>query len=146
MADFVFNIAKGKVAYYAGLPAASDVLRVIVLEASGLEADGTLKDYDNVSALLAGSTNEQTTMGRKSASSVTVTVNDTTNRVDVDMADITWTSASGNAVGALIVCYDASGSDADTVLLPLTKHDFTVTPNGTNIVAQIAAGGFYGAT
>ncbi len=143
MANFVFNIAKGKVAYYAGLPAASDVLRVIPLESSGLEVDGTLKDYDNVSALLAGTTNEQTTMGRKSASSVVVTVDDTNNKITVDMADITWTSASGNAVAALIVCYDASGSDADTVLLPLTKHDFTVTPNGTNIVAQIASAGFY---
>jgi hypothetical protein len=53
VADFVFNIAKGKVAYYATLPAANDALIVIPIESSGVESDATLRDYDTVSALLA---------------------------------------------------------------------------------------------
>lgn len=143
MADLVMNIALGKFVYYATLPAASDALVVIPLEASGLEADATLRDYDTVGALLAGTTNEQTTMGRKTVTSVTVTVDDTNDWVDVDIADQTWTAATGNAVGALLIAYDpATGSGTDADLIPLTKHDFTVTPDGSDITAVIAAAGF----
>lgn len=147
MADFVFNIAKGKVKYYAELPATNDALIVVPVEATGLETDATLKDYDNLSALLAGTSNEQTTMGRKTAASVVPTVDDTNDRLDVDMADITWTGATGNAVGKLVVCYDpdtTTGTDAD--LIPLTAHDFAATPDGSDLTAQIAAAGFYRAS
>ena len=65
MADIVFNIAKGKVGYYASLPAASDALIVVPIEATGIVADATMADYDTLSDLLAGASNEQTTMGRK---------------------------------------------------------------------------------
>ena len=143
MADFVFNIAKGKVGYYATLPATNDALIVVPIESSGIEADATLKDYDTLSALLAGTSNEQTTLGRKTAASVTSTPDDTNERLDADMADIVWTAGTGNAVGALVVCYDpdtTGGTDAD--LIPLTKHDFAVTPDGSDITAQIAAAGF----
>lgn len=147
MADIVFNIAKGKVAYYASLPAANDALIVVPVEATGLETDATLKDYDDLASLLAGSTNEQTTIGRKTAASVAITVDDTNDRVDIDVADITWTAATGNALGALIVCYDPDTTGGtDSTLVPLTKHGFAVTPDGTDIVATIAAAGFYRAS
>lgn len=147
MANWIANISKGRFAHYATLPATNDALIVVVLEAAGLEADATLKDYDNLALLLAGTTNEQTTMGRKTATGVTVTVNDATDLVDVDMADITWTLATGNAVGALLVCYDpdtTGGTDAD--IIPLSKHDFTITPDGTDVTATIGANGFARAT
>lgn len=148
MANFVFNIAKGKVAYYCGLPATNDQLVVVPIETSGIEADDTLNNYDDLAALLAAANNEQATMGRKLVtSSVTVTVDDTGNKVDVDMPDITWTAATGNAISALVICYDpdsTGGTDSD--LIPLTKHDFVATPDGTDIVAQIATDGFYRAS
>jgi hypothetical protein len=148
VANWVANISKGRFAYYATLPAANDALIVVVLEAAGLEADATLKDYANLALLLAGTTNEQTTMGRKTATGVTVTVNNATDLVDVDMADITWVAAAGNAVGALLVCYDpdtTGGTDAD--IIPLSKHDFTITPDGINdIVATVGVNGFARAT
>ena len=137
MANWIANISKGRFAYYATLPAANDALIVVVLEASGLEADATLKDYDTLAALLAGTTNEQTTMGRKTATGVVVTVDDALNLVDVFQNDITWAAATGNQVGALLVCYDpdtTGGTDAD--LVPLSKHDFTVTPDGSDITAD----------
>lgn len=148
MADLVMNISLGRVAYYATLPAASDALIVVPLESSGIEADATLRDYDNLSALLGGTSNEQTTMGRKTVSaSVTVTVDDTNNWVDVDMPDQVWTAASGNAVGALLVCYDGdTGAGTDANITPLTKHDFAVTPDGSDITATIATSGFYRAS
>jgi hypothetical protein len=147
MADFVFNIAKGKVKYYAELPAANDALIVVPIETAGIEADATLKDYDDLASLLAGTSNEQTTMGRKTAASVTNTVDDTNDRLDTDMADITWTGATGNAISALVVCYDPdTTTGTDSSLVPLTKHDFVATPDGSDITAQIAAAGFYRAS
>jgi len=139
MADFVFNIAKGKVKYYSELPAANDALIVIPLEASGLEADSTLKDYDDVAALLAGTTNEQTTAGRKTITSVSVTVDDTNDRVDIDFADQTWTALTGNAIGALLVAYDPdTTTGTDSTLVPLTKHDWAITPDGSDVTATVA--------
>jgi hypothetical protein len=83
-------------------------------------------------------------MGRKTvtAANITLTVDDTNNRLDVDMADITWTAATGNAISALIVCYNPTAG-ADSTLIPLTKHDFVVTPDGSDITAQINTAGFY---
>lgn len=148
MADFVFNIAKGKAAYYAGLPAASDALIVIPIEATGIEADATLKDYDDVAALLAGTSNEQSTMGRKTVSaSVTVTVDDTNDRVDVDMPDQVWTGATGNPIAALVIAYDPdTGAGTDANIIPLVKLDCALTPDGSDFTAQVAAAGFYRAS
>lgn len=133
MANLVFNVALGRVASLAALGAASDALVLVPLEASGLVADSTMRDYDTLSDLLAGASNEQTTVGRKTLASVTVTVNDTDNRVDIDAADVTWTAPTGSAVGAVVVCYDAdTGTGTDADLIPLTKHDVTWTPDGNN--------------
>ena len=144
MADIVFNIAKGKAAYYAGLPATNDALIAVPIETSGIVSDAVMRDYDNLSDLLAGASNEQTTMGRKTLASVTATVDDTNDRVDVDAADITWTGATGNPVSALVICYDPDTTGGtDTDLIPLVKLDFTATPDGTDLVAVVATAGFY---
>lgn len=145
MADLVTNVAKGRFISYAAQAEASPAnegLIAVVLEATGLEADAALQDHDTLAALLAGSSNEQTTMGRKTLSGVTVTVDDTANTAAFDAADITWTAATGNATGKLVICYDPDTTGgADSALIPLTLHDFAVTPDGTDITAQIAAAG-----
>lgn len=137
--DFVFNIAKGRLAHYASLPAANDALIAIPIEATGVEADAVLKDYDTVAAILAASTNEQTTMGRKTLASVTVTIDDTNDRVALDCADVVWVAATGNPISDILICYDpdtTGGTDAD--LIPLTWHDFIATPGGTDITATVS--------
>lgn len=154
MADFIFNIAKGRVGVLVqnvkdGSPANARLL-VMPLETTGLEADAALKDHDTLSALLAGTSNEQSTMGRKTvlAAAITLTVDDTNERLDIDMSDITWTAATGNAISALVVCYIPDGvtPGADTTVIPLSKHDFSVTPDGSDITVQIAAAGFFRAS
>jgi hypothetical protein len=148
MADGVFNIAKGKIAYYAGLPAANDALIAVLLKSSGIEADATLADHDTLSALLAATNDEAdaTNYVRKTLASVTVTVDDTNNRVDLDFADPVWTTlggASNNTIAKLVVCYDpdtTGGTDAD--LVPLTHHDFSVTTDGTDVTGSVASAGF----
>jgi len=154
MADFVFNISKGRVASYVqniedGSPANSRI-KIIPIETSGIETDATLKDYNDLAALLAGTSNEQTTMGRKTwaAADLVITVDDSGEKVDIDSTDITWTGATGNAISALITVYFPDGvtPGADSTGIPLTKHDFVVTPDGSDIVAQLAAAGFFRAS
>ena len=138
MADLVFNIAKGRVKAYAELPAANDALIVIPIEAAGLETASTLKDYDDVAALLAGTTNEQTTWGRKTITSVSIVVDDTNDRTDIDIAGQVWTAATGNAVGGLLIAYDPDTTGGtDSSLVPLTYHDFPITPDGSDVTATI---------
>jgi hypothetical protein len=149
MSDFVFNQAKGKIAYYAGLPATSDALIVVLLKSSGLEADSVLKDYDDLASLLAAANDEAdfTNYARKTVTaSVTVTVDDTNDRVDMDMPDQTWTAAGGasnNTLGKLLICYDGdTGAGTDSAIIPLTAHDFTATTDGSDLQAVLAAAGF----
>ena len=140
MADGVFNIAKGRVAEKV----ADDNTKLVVVLLSAAEADATLQDYDDMSALLGAAGNTEATFtnyARKVSTDTdgTVTVDDTNNRVDVDMPDITWTSAGGatnNTLVKLIGAYNQGAGDAN--LVPLTHHDFAVTTDGSDLTAQIA--------
>lgn len=143
MTEFVPNIALGKFAYYAGLPAANDAIIAIPIETAGLESDAILKDYDTVAAILAASNNEQTTLGRTTATAVTVTVDDTNNRTDVDCANITYIGGTGNACSRLLFCYEPdTTAPADANKIPLMVDNFVVTPAGGDITYQVSAAGF----
>jgi hypothetical protein len=152
MANFVFVISKGRIAEFSERvnnndPATSRFV-IVPLEASGLEAQAALEDSLTLAEVLDGTTNEQTTMGRKylTDSDLGVLLYDTTNNwMDVDMPDITWSNATGNAVGALCLAYDPSAG-ADTTIIPMGHFDFAVTPDGTDITAVVNAEGFYRAT
>lgn len=152
MANFVFNIARGRVrTYYDNVDlntVAASGFSIVLIETTGLETDATLADYDNLSLLLAGTSNEQTNQGRKELTDSDLAASspdDTNNRLDLDIPDIVYTALGGNAVSALIICYnpDVASADVDANIIPLTKHDFVVTPDGTDVTAQIAAAGFY---
>lgn len=157
MADGVFNIAKGRVNEYVNRVDSNDptnsALIVVLLKVA--EADGTLEDYDDLAALLAGANTEAdfTNYARKTLTDTDVanpTPDDTNNRQDADIPDQTWTSAGGatnNTLVKLIVCYDNdTGAGTDSNLIPLTHHDFAVTTNGNDLVAQVNAAGFYRAS
>lgn len=152
MADFEFNIAKGRTVHYASLPAANDALILVLLKSSGLQADDTLKDYDNLSALLAAANDEAdfTNYVRKTLASVSSAVDDTNNWTDVDADDLSYAAAGGavnNTIGKAVICYDpdtTAGSDAD--LIPLTAHDLAVTTDGSTLNLLVPTGGFYRAT
>lgn len=149
MADFQFNVAKGQIKTLFNnvdtqTPSTSRIIAVPI-ETSGLEADATLKDYDDLSALLAGTSNEQTTMGRKTLTStdVSLTVDDTNDRLEIDLSSsITWAAATGNAVSKILFCYDAdntTGTDAN--ITPLLAYDVNITPSGTDVVISQNANG-----
>lgn len=157
MANEVLNIAKGRVAELYNRvdtndPANSAII-ILVLATAGLEADATLRDLDTVTALVAGTTNEVTNSGyaRKvltDADIVAFAPDDTNDRVDLDIPDQTWTAVgAGDGWSKFVTAYDSDttgGTDANVV--PMTQHDFVVTPDGSDITAQIAAAGFYRAS
>lgn len=166
MADFIFNIARGRLRQYydavdqnatttqAGIVStANSALILVLLELSGIEADATLADYDDLSTLLAGTSNEPTggTYVRKTLTDTELAASaqdDTNNRLDLDITtDPVWTAlttTANAAITALLVCYDNDTTGGtDTSIVPLTKHGFTLTPDGSDVTAAIAAAGFY---
>lgn len=158
MADGVFNVAKGRVNELVRRVDTNDpansALVVVVLQSSGLVSDATLIDYATLDALLAGASNEATNTGyaRKVLTDADLsapTPDNTNDRQEADIPDQTWTGvqATGGAWAKLIVCYDpdtTGGTDAD--IIPLTHHDFAVTPDGSSIQATINAAGFFRAS
>jgi hypothetical protein len=150
VADGVFNDVKGEFKTLAALPAAADALIVSLVETTGLEADDTLNNHITLLALYAAANNEPVggTYVRKTVTaSITITVDNTLNRVDIDMPDLTWTgltTTGNNPIGKLLVSYDNdTGAGTDTNIRPGTYHDFVITPDGSDVVAVIATSGFY---
>ena len=154
MANQVFNIALGRVAELYNRVDTNDpansALIIAILATAGVETDAVLKDKDTLADVVAGTTNEVTNTGyaRKTLTDTDIVAfapDDTNDRVDLDIPDQTWTAvAAGDGWNDLLVCYDSDttgGTDANIV--PCTMHDFSVTPDGSDITAQIAAAGFY---
>lgn len=153
MANITFNIAKGRVAELYNRVKSNDpansALLLIPIETTGLEADATLIDADTLAAVLAGATNEQTTMGRKTLTDADLAAfpapDDGNDRMDLSLPTVTWAAAAGNAISKILVAYDSDttgGTDANIV--PLTMFDFAQTPNGSDI--QMTGGVFYRAS
>lgn len=150
MPNIVFNIAKGRMAELYNRvennDPATSALVIVPIEAAGLEADAVLIDADTLADVLAGTTNEQVTMGRKVLTDADLAAlpapDDVNDRMDLALPTVIWAGATGNAVAKLLVCYDpdtAGGTDANIV--PLTMFDFTVTPGGGDV--EMTGGTFW---
>lgn len=150
-------MAKGRAAEMVNRVDANDpansVITVVLLKV--VESDALLKDYATLAAILAGSNTECnfTNYARKELNDSVLTApapDNTNDRQDADIPDLTWTAAGGatnNNVVKLIICYDGdSTGGADSAIIPLSYHDFVITTNGGDLVAQIAAAGFFRAT
>ena len=156
MADFVYNIAKGRVAELYNRVASNDPANsaLIVVAINTATSDATLRDLDTLAAIEAdGGTAELTNSGyaRKVLTDADLTAfapDDTNDRVDLDIPDQTWTSvASGTAFTDIVICYDSdTTSGTDSAIVPLTQHDFAVTPSGGDVTMQVAAAGFFRAS
>lgn len=157
MADQTMNIGLGRTAELYNRVDTNDpansALVIAVLATSGIETDAVLKDKETLSAVVAGTTNEvtNTNYARKvltDADIVAFAADHTNNRVDLDFPDQTWTGVvAGDGWNDAIVCYDSDttgGTDANIV--PLTMHDFVVTPDGNDITLQVNAAGFFRAS
>src|SRR5919109_1402616 len=117
MSDFVFNIAKGRVVEYYNRVKSNDpansALVIVAIDANG-DTDATMKDRDDLAALLGGTANEvtNTNYARKVLTDADLAAlpapDDTNDRFDIDIADQTWKAiAAGTAWTDLLVCYDS---------------------------------------
>lgn len=152
MADIVFNIAKGRVAELANRVNANDPTNsVFVIELINTSAtDATLRDLTTFSAIESDANTAELTSGtnanyvRKtlsdSGSPITVTVDNTNDRTDVDIPDQTWTAlGAGTAITDGVAGYDSdSTGGTDANIVPMTMHDFAITPDGSDVTATIA--------
>lgn len=146
MAAGVFNIAKGAVAEKFRDAAANGI--VLLMKAN--EAESTLVDRDELNALFAEAGNTEATFtnyARKTGLTGTITVDDTNDRVDVDIPDQTWSAAGNGANDTLtkaVVAYEESA--AETGRIPLTHHDFSAVTDGSDLQIQFNAAGFFRAS
>lgn len=147
MADIVFNISKGRVAELYNRVQTNDPANsalIIVPVDVGAVTDATIRDFDTLAAVLAGGVTERAATGwnRKTITDAALSAfapDDANDRVDLDFADQTWTAVTAGDVTDLIICYDndtTAGTDAN--LIPLTMHDFTITPDGSDVQVLVA--------
>lgn len=142
MANITFNVAKGRVAELYNRVESNDptnaALILVPIETSGLESDATLIDKDDLAAVLSGTTNEQTTMGRKTLTDADLAAfpapNDASDYMSLNLPSVTWTAATGNAISKILVCYDSdTTAGTDSNIIPMTMFDFSATPSGLDI-------------
>lgn len=140
MANIVFASAKGRFVDKYSLLLGTDNIVIVLLQSAGLQADATLAAYTNLGALLTNNTQATFTNYSRpilAAASITITVS---TGVTVAIPSQVWTAAGGatnNTLGALLTCYRPTSATADSGILPLTKHDFSVTTTGGNLTATI---------
>ena len=154
MGNFVFNGGLGRFVQWAqnvedNSPAAA-LLRVHAWDSSA--TDDLTNNARDVAAVEATAGIAEVTNGgyanqTMDETDLTITINDTTNLVDVDAVDPVFTAVlTGDSWTDLSISYDAAGTDTDANSLTMTYHDFVVVPNGGDITAQVNVNGFGRAT
>lgn len=167
MADFVFNIAKGRgVQWVDEIRQTSQFSNAgyntaqlqVSLWRRGSGTDAALKDYDDVAALegdaqaaeLVSGTNANYARKTLSTTTPTAIVDDTNEWYDVDFPDQTWTAlgAGGTAITDLLVHFKAASGTTDANSRPWTFHAFAVTADGSDVTAVLpsAPSGFFRAS
>lgn len=157
MADFVFNVAKGKINEYVARVVANDPANsaLVIVGINTSEADGTLQDLDTLAAVLAnGNTAELANTGYArtvytDADLSAPSPDDSNNRQEADMPDIDWgaITADDTDFTDILVCYDPDTTGGtDSAIVPLVCLDFEVTVDGSSITTQIGANGWFRAS
>ncbi|NIR50011.1 hypothetical protein GWO43_16050 [candidate division KSB1 bacterium] len=156
MADGVMNIAKGRIVEFYNRVESNDPTNsafiVVLLKAA--EADATLEDYDDLSALLGAAGNTEadfTNYARKTITDAELAAlpapDDTNNRYDVDAPDQTWTSAgngTNNTLVKALMCYDSdTGAGTDANIIPLCHYDVSATTDGSDLTLSFNSAGFF---
>lgn len=147
MADFLFNIGKGRaIELYNRVESndpANSAFILVPLSASGTEAQG--QDLDDLAAVEADANFAERTTGgwvRKVLSDAELAAfpapDDTNNRYTIQVPSVTWTTpAAGNNTTGLLLCYDADTTGgADSAIIPIAHYTFAVTTDGNDVILQ----------
>jgi hypothetical protein len=154
MADFVFNISKGRTAELynrvdLGDPSTARLF-IIPIDAGAI-TDATIKDCADFAAVITAGVTERAATGwnRKTitaADIVAFAADNTNDRVDLDIPDQTWTAVTAGAITDLIICYASVTSPTNGQLVPIAQYDFSITPDGSDVVVVINTAGFFRAS
>lgn len=154
MADIVFNIAKGRVNEFVKRVDANDpsTAELVMILLKVVEADATLKDYDDFATLIAAAGNTRcdfTNYADRVLTDADITAptpDDTNDDQEAAVSDWVIAAAGGatnNSIVKLVICYDGPGTGVDANLVPLTAHDLTVTTDGTQLTIAPSATSFF---
>lgn len=134
-------------------PSTSRII-VMLIASTGIETDATLKDKVSLSDYVSGATNESTNTGYAkkvlTSSDLVAWSPDMANDWTLlDIPDQTWTAVANDgtgAIAALLIGYDPTSAGVTaTAIEIMTQHAFAVTPDGSDITAQLPSG-FYKAS
>ncbi len=147
----VSNVARGKIGYYATLPAANDAIVAVLWQATAQVSDDLAADYVTLAAWKAAQTEATfTNYARKPLVNVTLAVDNTNNRATADADDLSWTAAGGttnNTLGRIGFFYvPDTTAQSDATAIPLTFYPYATTTDGTTRTVQINALGFWRST
>lgn len=143
MANFIFNIAKGRLVEFMNRVDSNDPANsaIILVPCSASDTAANAQDAATLTAALATAIDEQTGGGwvRKTLTDTelaAIAVDNTNDRFPATLPSVTWTTptAASNTTG-LLVCYDSDttgGTDAN--ILPLAHLDFAVTADGNDVI------------
>jgi hypothetical protein len=143
MANYVFNIAKGRVVEFFNRVDSNDPANsaIILVPCSASDTEANAQDADTLTAALATAINEQTAggWGRVTLSDTqiaAIAVDDTNNRFPASIPQTSMGSPTvGNDTTGLLVCYDSDttgGTDAN--IIPLVHLDMAVTADGNEVI------------
>lgn len=144
MANFVFNIAKGRVmemgsyGYMRG-----GTFRITPLKAAGLESDAAMQDRTTMTTVLA---NNQLhgSMGVKTLTGIDPYLSHANDRHELRADDVVWSAATGDPVGKMIISYKPPAGDGyGTADIPVVALDLSYTPNGNDLQLGFPSSGFY---
>jgi hypothetical protein len=146
MADLTFNIAKGRVVELhnrvkVGDPAAARLYAIPVDVAA--VSDATLRDLDDFAAIITAGVTERNANGwtrvtLAAADLTAIAVDDGNDRFPVDIIDLALGTPTAGASTDVIICYASVSTPTNAQLLPLTLHDFAITPDGSVVTATVA--------
>ncbi|MEZ0150126.1 MAG: hypothetical protein AB9Q19_12550 [Candidatus Reddybacter sp.] len=152
MADFQFNVAKGRAVELYNRVKNNDPANaafVVVLIKVG-EAQAAMEDHDDLAALLAAAGNTEadfTNYARVTLTDVEIAAlpapDDANNRRAITLPNQVYTAAGGatnNNLVAALICYDSDttgGTDANIV--PLFHNDYVVTTQGIDMDLKFPA-------
>lgn len=149
MSNNLYNRGRGSIRQlYANVLANSPAgcaLLLVPLETTGLATDAALVDLDTLADILAGTSNEQTTLGRKVLVAADLAAlaapDDANNRAECSLPTTTWAAAAGNPISKILVCYRPAAASVDSAIIPLTDFDYVYTPSGVDM--PVVGGVFY---
>lgn len=150
--NWVENIAKGRVAELVERVNSNEPAGavIVLVPLSTTTTAGEAQDYDNLTAFLGGTANEQTEGWSRlvltDAEMAGFAVDDAENKMKAALPEREWNEpTAGKNTQGLAVCYDPkAGEGTDEEIVVLTVHDFAVTADGNDVILQ--AGNFFEAS